>query len=212
MRLLQTLLGDVSLAEFRTRYLGRAPLAAPDRARPFAGLCDWPALDGMLASDPDDVLVVAGGQLLNTPAPRSIAELRAYFAVGTGIAVRQAERWCSNVASIADSLASDVPGDQRVIVFATAENSHGFGWHYDAEDVFIVQTCGDKTYYLRRNSIDPRPLRGAQPDFGTFRLETTPIMECRLLAGDWLYVPRGYWHMARAHADSLSVSVGVFTS
>src|SRR3954469_2273374 len=98
MRLLQTLLGDVSLAEFRTRYLGRAPLAAPDCARPFASVCDWKALDGMLASDPDDVLVVAGGRLLQAPPPRSVAELRAYFAVGTGIAVRQAERWCSDVA------------------------------------------------------------------------------------------------------------------
>jgi hypothetical protein len=210
MRVLQTLLGDVSLAEFRARYLGRAPLAAPDRARPFAGLCGWPALDAMLASSPDDVLVVAGGQLLHAPAPRSVAELRAYFAVGAGIALRQAERWCSDVAGMAASLASDVPGDQRVIVFATAANSHGFGWHYDPEDVFIVQTCGDKTYYLRRNSIDPRPSRGAQPDFGTFRRETTPVMECRLLAGDWLYMPRGYWHMA--HADSLSISLGVFTS
>ena len=35
------------------------------------------------------------------------------------------------------------------------------------------------------------------------------VMRCDLAPGDWLYVPSGFWHVARAEADSLSVSIGV---
>src|SRR5947199_5431507 len=33
-----------------------------------------------------------------------------------------------------------------------------------------------------------------------------------LIPGDWLYVPRGWWHCARATEDSLSLSIGVLTA
>jgi ribosomal protein L16 Arg81 hydroxylase len=35
-------------------------------------------------------------------------------------------------------------------------------------------------------------------------------MACRLLPGDWLYMPKGYWHLAHAYEHSLSLSIGVF--
>jgi ribosomal protein L16 Arg81 hydroxylase len=44
-----------------------------------------------------------------------------------------------------------------------------------------------------------------------FQLERTPVIACTLLPGDWLYVPRGYWHVAHAREDSLSLSIGVLT-
>jgi 50S ribosomal protein L16 3-hydroxylase len=207
---LQNWLGTMQLEQFCARHLGRVPLARPNAARATIAACDWDVFGRLLASRPDDALVVARGRLLDAPLPRSLSELRALFSLGAGVALRKPERDCPEVAAVAAAFARDLPGEQRVIVFATAKDTHGFGWHYDAEDVFIVQTAGDKTYYFRQNSVDPEPVRGAQPDFRTFAQEKTPIMECRLLAGDWLYLPRGYWHVARAHADSLSISIGVF--
>jgi 50S ribosomal protein L16 3-hydroxylase len=207
---LQSWLGEVPLASFREMHLGAAPLAGSSTANATIAACDWRVLDGLLASQPDDVLVVAHGQPLEMPAPRSLAELRRLFAVGIGIAVRRPERYCRPLAELARAFARELPGEQRVIVFATPQRTHGFGWHYDAEDVFIAQTAGEKTYYFRQNSIDRAPVRGAQPDFRSFRLETTSTMQCRLVAGDFLYLPRGYWHVAHAQQDSLSISIGVF--
>src|SRR5205085_1552293 len=111
---------------------------------------------------------------------------------------------------LASEFAADLPGEQRVIVFATPGGTHGFSWHYDAEDVFIVQTAGDKEYYLRQNTVTSPPERGFQSDFREFRDETSAVAACRLLPGDVLYVPKGFWHIAHAHADSLSLSIGVF--
>lgn len=156
--------------------------------------------------------MVAKGRLLELPPPASIAQLQTLFDQGIGIALREAERHCAEIDALTAAFARELPGDQRVIVFATPGDTHGFGWHYDAEDVFIVQTGGEKTYYFRENTVDPAPVRGAQPDFRTFSRETTPIMACTLAPGDLLYLPRGYWHVARAHSASLSLSLGIFPS
>jgi ribosomal protein L16 Arg81 hydroxylase len=128
---------------------------------------------------------------------------------GGFVAVRGADRACGPVAALARSVAHDLPGEQRTIVFATAKDSNGFGWHFDREEVFILQTAGDKSYYFRANSVSPRPWRADPLAFADYRKETTPLMSARLHAGDWLYLPSGYWHAAYAHDDSLSVSVGV---
>jgi ribosomal protein L16 Arg81 hydroxylase len=125
---------------------------------------------------------------------------------------RSAEAYALPVRELCQQLSAECPGPQRVIAFATAAKMHGFGWHYDPEDVFIMQTAGDKEYLFRRNTVvdvPSQPLR-AQPDFSAARDEVSPTMSCRLLAGDWLYLPRGYWHVAYAHADSLSLSIGIF--
>jgi 50S ribosomal protein L16 3-hydroxylase len=169
-------------------------------------------MDEMLRARPNDVLVVAGGRDVELPAPRSLSELQGMFQVGMGIAMRSAERYSQSVGALCQQLELEIPGQQRVIAFATPAKTHGFGWHYDSEDVFIVQTAGDKEYLFRRNTqvhVTSAPLRG-RPDFTVHRHEVSPIMSCRLIAGDWLYLPRGYWHVAYAHADSLSLSIGIF--
>jgi ribosomal protein L16 Arg81 hydroxylase len=172
--------------------------------------CNWRMLDEVLRAGPSDILVVARGQSLNHPAPRSLAELQELFSRGVGIAVRAPERVNIWLRELAAQFALELPGEQRLILFATPGRTHGFGWHYDAEDVFVVQTAGDKEYYLRSNTVSHPPERGFQSDFGHYREETSPLLACRLLPGDCLYVPKGFWHMAVAHSDSMSLSIGVF--
>ena len=36
-----------------------------------------------------------------------------------------------------------------------------------------------------------------------------PLMKCMLNAGDWLYIPSGYWHMAAASETAISLAIGV---
>ena len=210
MKILDEWLGEQA-EHFLRHDFGRRPCSRPHTARAALGICGWRNVETMLCSHADpDVLLVARGREVASAVPRSLDELGFLFARGVGIVVRHAERLHAALRQYCAALAQDVPGEQRVLIFATPRGVHGFGWHYDAEEVFIVQTAGRKDYYFRANTIDPEPRRGAQPDFSRIREETTPLMGCTLLAGDWLYLPRGYWHVAMPMEDSLSISIGIF--
>ncbi len=211
MGLLESWLSPVQLARFLEQHWRRAPFASAGTACSQIPACTWERLDVFLKSHPaPDCLVITRGQLVDRPCPRSLRELRLLFEQQIGIVIRHAERHGDELARVSARLQRDLPGEQRVLVFATPRGVHGFGWHYDAEEVFILQTEGDKEYFFRRNTIDPEPQRGFEPDFSQVRRETSPIMSCRLLPGDWLYLPRGYWHVAQPGDHSLSISIGIF--
>lgn len=209
MALVRSWLGELSLEEFRACYFRKRPFALPNAAVASLSACTWESLDRLLAAQPD-VLVVSKGKALDVLPPRSLRELSELFARGIGIVVRFPEQKCPALAALGREFARDIPGEQRILVFATPKGTHGFAWHYDAEEVFVVQTAGDKEYFFRANTVAPPPKKGFRADFSSYVHETTPLMSCRLLAGDFLYLPRGYWHVAHPHAHSLSISIGVF--
>lgn len=205
---LQEWLGDAALGAFLEAQFGREPTARPGAAMPAVPLFQWPAFDLLLGRRELDALVVRGGREFRVPPPRDLAELRQLLAGGLGLVIRRAERLDAALAELGRRLARDVGGEVHVQLFATAARTNGFGWHYDAEHVFIVQTAGAKTFYFRRNTIDPAPDPARPPDFARIREETTPKLTCRLEPGDWLYLPRGWWHVAVAESDALSISLG----
>ena len=207
MSFLARWLGGVSLDSFRAEYLRTAPLAQPGTVD--TALLDWDRLARVLAADPSpDVLVVARGERLAFPPPRELIELRAYFRMGIGLAMRRTERCLPEIRAIADDLAH--LGTSHVQMFVTPGGTHGFGWHYDDEDVFIAQTAGVKDYFFRPNTV-AADLTADASVFARFHDETSPLYTATLHAGDFLYIPARWWHMAKCHEDALSISVGVFT-
>jgi hypothetical protein len=202
-------LGETPIDAFRASHLGRMPLARPSAASDAVRFFDWDTLDPLLRHPDLDVLTIRGGREDPAPRPRGLEEARRLLAGGVGLVVRRAERHDQGLAALGRRLTQDLPGRFHVQLFVTAAGTHGFSWHYDAEEVFIVQTRGEKDYFFRRNTLDPEPVPGAQPDFARVREESTPIMTATLLPGDWLYLPRGWWHVAKARTDSLSISLGV---
>jgi 50S ribosomal protein L16 3-hydroxylase len=203
-------LAGTSVASFVRDHLQRQPFAHAGTARAALPLFDWNVLDRVLRSDPPpDALVVARGRTLDVPVPRDAAATRALFRDGLGLVVRRAERNDAGLAALASSFALDLPGKVTIQLFVTPANTQGFGWHYDFEDVFIVQTAGAKSYYFRPNTVDPDAPVGSQPDFTKYRGESSPMHNTRLVAGDWLYIPARWWHVALCEADSLSISLGV---
>jgi 50S ribosomal protein L16 3-hydroxylase len=155
------------------------------------------------------VLVVAQGELLPIPPPRSLLELRKLMALGVGLCIRRAEAHDPRLARLTSQLAECLQREVHLQLFVTPARSHGFSWHYDAEDVFIVQTSGTKDYFFRANTVDPRPPDGTKPDFSRYCRETSPLQTAQLIAGDCLYIPTRWWHMAKSVEDSLSLSFGV---
>lgn len=209
--MLRRWLAPAPLEDFFNVHFGRAPLALPGAARDVLAWFDWPVLDRLLdASDPrPDVLVASRGRLVDTPEPRTLAEARLSMAREQGVVIRRAERHEPRLAELARAFADDLPGRVQVQVYATPAGTQAFGWHFDAEDVFIVQVVGTKDYYMRDNTV-ARSVAVSSADFGLVRHETSPLLVARLIPGDWLYIPARWWHLVHSVADALSISIGVF--
>ena len=77
-----------------------------------------------------------------------------------------------------------------------------------------MQTSGQKEYSLRKNTVNPWPLIETIPQNMGYESEVMPLMRVLLSAGDWLYIPCGYWHKAEAHdsdAAAISLALGVMS-
>jgi len=200
----------MSFGQFDRTILQKQAWARAAVAHADVPRLDWETVGRVLGSKPaPDVLVVAQGKLLHCRAPRNLAQLRALLQRGIGLCVRHSERHDQRLAEVTQSLVSCFGRSVQLQLFVTPGKTHGFSWHYDAEDVFIVQTAGIKDYYFRKNTVDPRPPNGSRPDFTRFHREVSPLQTARLIAGDCLYIPSRWWHMAECIEDSLSMSFGV---
>lgn len=209
--MLREWLSPGTVTEFVRTHLHRQPWAQPATASGARAIFGWDTLDRVLRAEPSpDLIVIAKGKPVDTPAPRSAEEVRALMKRGVGLVIRRAEQHDPGLAELARAFANDLPGEVHLQLFVTPADSHGFSWHYDFEDVFIVQTEGIKEYFFRENTVELATPRGGQPDFGKVRVETAPIGTARLEPGDWLYLPARWWHVAHCVADSLSISVGSF--
>jgi 50S ribosomal protein L16 3-hydroxylase len=206
--MLEQWLAPMTLADFNRDLLRAAPYARPDAARETAKLIDWSALGGVLADAAVDVLVVAQGNAVDQPRPRDLNALRALIQSGIGIVVREVERTGGVFAETASSFARELGGPARLHLFVTPAGTHGFGWHYDREEVFIAQLSGVKNYFFRANTVT-RDIQNDPMDFSAFQREASPVGTTTLVGGDWLYVPSGWWHVAECVEDSLSMSLGV---
>src|SRR3954465_1035216 len=114
-------LGPAALDEVCARSLRTAPDARPATALAARGVLDWEILDRVLRTA-DDVLVVARGQLLPVPPPRSNAELRGYLAAGIGLCARRAERHDPGLAAVAAAFGE--LGRAHVQLFVTPGGTH----------------------------------------------------------------------------------------
>ena len=60
-------------------------------------------------------------------------------------------------------LARDPDAAIDIHVHCTPAGEHGFGWHYDAEEVFIVLIQGRKEFAVRKNTVNPLADRRQAP-------------------------------------------------
>jgi len=191
-------------------YLQKQPLARPGAAAGAVPLFTQGHFDAVLASKaPLDLLTVREGRLVEAPAPGNENDVRRLLEKGVSVVVRGSERNDPGIADLARGFAEVLPGEVHVQLYATPAGTHSYGWHYDFEDVFIVQTAGIKDYYFRDNTVARATVLGETLDFGAVRAETTPLYSARLLPGDWLYLPARWWHFVTCAETSLSISVGV---
>jgi len=207
-----TWLGRLEASGFWRDHFGRQPFASAGGGEEVMPLFTWDTLDRVLAAPPPiDLMTVRAGQLVACGAPRGRRDVEALFRSGVSTVVRSAERHDRALASLVAALGRAAGGEAHGQLYATPAQTNSYGWHYDFEDVFIVQTAGTKDYYFRANTVASDVVLGDRPDFTAITRETTPTFTARLLPGDWLYIPARTWHLVKCVADALSISTGVMS-
>ncbi len=210
--MIESLLIQQTKAEFLENHFLRLPFAQPQGCCDLIARSAWELIDHLLEADGSDVMVVKTGQRWEESKTPTPAQARELFQQGFTLLVRHAEQQDEELAAITQGFAEDFLGPVDGQLYFTPGESFGFGWHYDVEDVFILQLEGTKEYSLRKNTVNPWPILENMPQDLRYERELMPLMKCELAAGDWLYIPHGYWHMAQAKTDSLSLAVGVMST
>jgi len=206
---LAQLLGSVPPATFMQEHFLRLPFALAGGCRDFTHCGDWPTVERVLSSPEADVIVGSAKQRYEGPLPKSLEEARPLLEQGLTVGVRHAERHEDSLAQLATAFAADFFAPIDIHLYGAPAGQPGFGWHYDAEDVFVLQTTGKKEWWLRKNTVNPWPLVETLPRDMKYEREIMPAMRCLLAAGDWLYIPAGYWHRTESLEESISLSVGI---
>jgi 50S ribosomal protein L16 3-hydroxylase len=208
---IEQLLGSVPTATFIDDYYLKFPFARAGDCAHLLELGDWSVLGAILGRPGVDVLAGREGRPWDGPPPTSADDARALLAAGCTIGIRHAEQHHPALAEVAAGFRTDFTAAVDLHLYVTPAGQSGFGWHYDAEDVFLLQLRGDKEWSLRKNTVNPWPVVEALPADMHYERELMPLMRCTLRAGDWLYLPAGYWHRGQAGEESVSLSVGVLS-
>jgi 50S ribosomal protein L16 3-hydroxylase len=209
------LFGSVSLKVFIEEHLHRLPMALPAVAGEFCSWSSWDTI-GRLATTPGiDVLLVRDGETTKPLASADPKSLQNFCSDGWTLRLRNVQQHCEAIAGLASSFEETFRGPVNVHLYVTPSGRRGLGWHYDAEDVFILQTAGAKEYLLRKNTVHPWPLEETMPENLQYERELMPLSRVLLGAGDLLYIPCGYWHRTESPQGSIgpaiSLAVGVMS-
>lgn len=205
---LHLLVGD-HVAKFIDQFYSKLPHSQAGTA---AALCDWGSWETLvkvLQTPGADTMVVRRNRRHEGPPPSTLEDAQRLVADGYTLLVKHAERHDERLSQLAAGFAADFAAEVNIHMYCTPAEQYGFAWHYDAEEVFIVQTTGRKEYSLRKNTVNPWPLEETLPADMKYEREIMPLMKCMLSAGDWLYIPSGYWHMAAASETAISLAIGV---
>lgn len=97
-------------------------------------------------------------------------------------------------------------------VYITPGESAGFCPHYDTHEVLVLQIAGRKKWLIDE---PPLQLPHCSQSFESTRPAPGPrIMETELMAGDALYLPRGYVHStmtSESHSAHVTIGINVLT-
>ncbi|KYG64655.1 hypothetical protein AZI86_10595 [Bdellovibrio bacteriovorus] len=213
LAVIDTLLGRMDFEYFQKDFFGRMPLAMPGTAHAFKGVFHWHNLVDVLNTHDNCWAVKEGILHKDLQSGRmSYDDFLAVFEKGYSAVIRHGELADDSIKAIAQCFQKRFKGQVDVQMYATPAGCEGFDWHYDEEDVFVIQTAGVKEFCLRAPKLPLIPQTKLPLQFLLSDYTTGPEIRCQLAAGDWLYIPAGFWHKAKSLEESFHISVGVLNA
>ena len=173
-------------------------------------LLNWEMVEEVINAKKSALRIVRDGIMVKDYADLSFNEAKAYHDKGHTLLLRFAEKSSPALQEVADDFKKSFHTNVDIQLYCTPEGHNAFGWHYDVEEVFIIQTKGSKAYSIRPNTVHPNPLVRSIPKDMGYEEEKTPIeINVTLEEGDFLYIPSGWWHVARTQKESMHISIGL---
>ena len=212
------------LDTFLTKTLGRDLLHVPGDPSRFAELFGWEVLNHILMTqrlETARVHVVRDGGVIphakfSEPVPllfpnggprRLRTDLIAeHLGNGDTLIFDSVEEVHLPLREFAQSLERMLRGFVQINVYVSAGTSHGFTMHWDDHEIFVLQIAGRKNWRVYGPTLEVPILEIADQPKPEGR---EPVFDKNIQAGDMLYLPRGWWHEARAIGEPtihLSVS------
>jgi ribosomal protein L16 Arg81 hydroxylase len=209
-------LSPVSTAGFLRDYYGRAILHLEGESSRWEPVFGWPDLNALLSSNrlsSPQLRLVRGGAAIDESlyydryqgldAGRLGEALRS----GATLVLHSVDELAPRVAELASSVQHLFRAPVTVNLYATWGEVEGYKVHWDDHDVFALQLAGSKLWQVFEPTW-PWPSEAdahlAQPP------DSPPVADLLLTAGDLLYIPHGWWHVANTrHSPSMHLTIGV---
>lgn len=206
----------LSTREFCECYLSRDYLRVSGTAGRFSSLVSWQDINSSI-----ERMRVVGGriQLVQNGRPvdassylhdsgyamgstvRTLA-LERRLREGATLVISQVHELWSRVRALAESCEDIVRVPVGVNLYAGWRHDRAFDLHWDSHDTLILQVFGRKHWQV----YAPTRIHPLRDDPGGKPAPPTapPVWEGILADGDMLYMPQGWWHVARP-LDELSL-------
>jgi ribosomal protein L16 Arg81 hydroxylase len=214
MKFLQDILGEDPNNTFLPKHFTRLPFSLPGGAKNLKHLLDWKMVEDVMNSGKSVLRIVRDGVMIRDYVENmTFEEAREFHKKGHTLLLRFAEKSSPVLREVCEDFKKSFHTDVDIQLYCTPEGHNAFGWHYDVEEVFILQTKGSKSYSIRPNTVHPNPLVKSIPKNLGYEKEKTPMeIKVTLEEGDFLYIPSGWWHIARTERESLHISIGLMPS
>lgn len=220
-----------SVKTFAESHWGRAPLlsTADELGRSFTDLLDAAAVDELVSRRglrTPFLRMAKDGTVVGTKAftraggaGATIADQVADDGVlrqidgGATLVLQALHRTWPPLIEFGTQLSAELGHPVQINSYITPAANRGFAPHYDVHDVFVLQVEGRKRWRIHApvvlDPLDNQPWETVRVAVGE-RAQEEPLLDCVLVPGDALYLPRGTIHAAEALGEtSIHLTVGV---
>lgn len=138
-----------------------------------------------------------------------VEKILAEYATGATVTLPALHLSLPPIGRLCERMQAQLDHSVHTNAYLTPPGTPGFTPHYDTHEVFVLQIAGRKQW---RVYPPPTPLPHLSQPFTPeqYRLPATPLVQFELLAGDLLYLPRGYVHTTNTTEHfSAHVTIGV---
>ena len=220
---LEHLLSPLTVADFLSNYWGQTFKHVPGVPDKFSHLLPWQTLNQALEQHRLDfprIRLTRDGERLQPrsyirhtyPGQKRIGvprlrydKLTRELNSGATLVLDAVDELYEPLRSLAEALELFLHERIQINAYASWKTSRGFDLHWDDHDVFILQVTGRK-HWVIHGMTRAYPLAG---DPKEPKPAESPLWDHILEAGDLLYIPRGFWHVAYPlNEPTLHLTVG----
>jgi ribosomal protein L16 Arg81 hydroxylase len=205
---LEHLVSPMTKEEFLRRYWGKSFIHIPGPKGKFSSLAPWSQLNKILEEHrlrpPRLRLYQTGQEIDSTKYIRPISddnvmlkvsEFTNLLAAGATLILDEFDELYRPVKELAIALERIFRIHVQTNLYAGWRTDHGFLVHYDEHDAFIIQVAGRKHWQVY-NPTRLYPLEKGKDSEPAEKPTEEPIWDGILEEGGFVYIPRGWWHVA----------------